>query len=52
MAVLVVVPREEHLAEAASILDTAKSVWKLGPVFKGLELSFRVGIVITGVRSA
>jgi len=52
MSVFFVVPREEGPTETAGIFDTPKAVRKQGSVLKGLELRFRIGIIITGVRTA
>ena len=46
VAVLVVVPAEEALAECSPILDGAKPFRKLGAVLERLELRFGVGIVV------
>ena len=40
VAVLVVVPAEEALAEGAAILDGAETSGELRPVLEGLELCF------------
>ena len=52
VSVLVVVPGKEGLAERACILDTAETIGKLGAVFHGAEMAFRVGVVVGGVRPA
>jgi hypothetical protein len=44
--VLAVIPTKKLLTERASILDGPETLRKLGPVFEGLELTFRVRIVI------
>ena len=40
VAMVVVVPREESLAEGAAVLNTAEAIGKLGAVFHGAELAF------------
>ena len=40
VVVLMVVPLEEGLAEAASIFDGAEAVWETRAVFQGAELAF------------
>src|SRR6202140_4758650 len=52
VAVFVVVPVEELLAESASILDRAEAVGEVGSVLQGFELRFGVRIVIRDVRAA
>ena len=52
VAVFVVVPGKESLAERACILYAAETIGKLGAVFHGAELAFRVGVVVGGVRPA
>jgi hypothetical protein len=51
---LVVVPREKGLAKGACILDGAEALRELGPelgpVLEGLELTFRVWVVVGDVR--
>ena len=52
MAVLAVVPGEECLAMASGIFDAAKALREVGAVFHGLELRFRIGVVIRCVGAA
>ena len=52
VAVLLVVPREELLAESAAVLDTAEAVGEIGAILQGSELAFRIGIVVGDVRPA
>ena len=52
VVVLVVVPMEEGLAEAASVFDGAEAVWETRAVFQGAELAFRIRIVVGDVRTA
>ena len=47
--VFMVIPGEESLAKGACVLDGAESVGELGPIFEGLELAFRIWIVIRDV---
>jgi len=49
---LLVVPSEETVAEAARILQRAKAVGKFRTVFERLELTFRERIVVGDVRPA
>ena len=44
--VLAVIPTKKLLTERASILDGPETIRKLGPLFEGLELAFRVRIVV------
>lgn len=50
--VLAVVPAKKVLAEGACVLDGPKTIRKLRSVFKGLELTLGVRIVIGHMRSA
>src|ERR1035437_10898656 len=47
--VVVVVPREEALAKGACVLDGAEAIGELGSILEGLELAFRIWIVIRDV---
>jgi hypothetical protein len=49
--VLIVVPREEALAEEARILLAAEAIRKVRPVLKGLELRLAVRVVVRAVRA-
>ena len=51
MAMVSVVPLEKRLAPVAGLVDGIKAVGVIRTVFEGFELSFRVGIVISGMRS-
>ena len=46
VAMLVVVPGEEGLAESAAVLNAAEAIRELGAVFHGAELAFRIRIVV------
>jgi hypothetical protein len=48
MVVLVVVPAERALVEAAGVLDRAEPVGEGGVVLEGLELALGVGVVVRG----
>ena len=52
VAVLVVVPVEEALTVRASVLERAEARGEVGPVLQGLELRFRVRVVIRDMRAA
>ena len=52
VVVLVVVPLEEGLAEAASVFDGTEAIWEARAVFEGSELTFRIWIVIGDMRVA
>ena len=52
MPMLVVVPTKEALAKSSCIFNTTKTLRKIRPVFKGLELRFGKRIIITCVRPA
>src|ERR1017187_3503323 len=52
MAMLIVVPGEEGLAESSTVLDRSKAVRKLGPVLHGAKLAFRIGVVVGDVGAA
>ena len=51
MAMVSVVPIEKRLAPGVDMVDGRKAVRVIRTVFEGFELSFRVGIVISGMRS-
>ena len=51
MIVFGIVPGEECLAKGPGVLDGTEPLGKLGPILHGLELSFRVRIVIADRRS-
>ena len=51
MTVLFVVPGEESMAKGSGILYRAEPLWELGAVLQGLELGFRVRVVIAHVGS-
>ena len=51
MAMFVVVPREEPLAEGTGVLDRPETVRKLGAVLHGAELAFRERIVVGDMRA-
>ena len=40
MAMVLVVPRKERVAESAAVLDRAEAIWELGAIFHGAELAF------------
>ena len=52
MMVLVVVPGEEVLAEAAGILNGTEAVRVTGPVLHGFEVRFRERVVVRNMRPA
>jgi len=52
MAVLVVVPVKEVLAEGAAVLDAAEAVRELRPYFRVRKLAFRVWVVVGDIRPA
>ena len=52
VVVLVVVPLEEGLAEAASIFDGTEAIRETRAVFQGTELAFRIRIIIRNMRTA
>jgi hypothetical protein len=52
VVVLVVVPLEEGLAEAARVFDGTEAVRETRAVFEGAELAFRIRIVIGDMRTA
>ncbi len=52
MAVLLVVPAEEPVAEVEAVVIAGESVWEVRPVHEGLELALGVGIVVADVGSA
>src|ERR1035438_7859150 len=52
VTMIVVVPGKEDLAESPAVLDAAEPVGKLGAVFHGAELAFRVRIIVGCVGSA
>lgn len=49
---LLVVPAEETLAEAARVLQSAEALREFRTVLQRLELTFREGIVIRDMRPA
>jgi len=49
---LLVVPGKESLTEDSCILDGAKPFRELRAIFQGLELGFRIRIVIAHMGSA
>jgi hypothetical protein len=51
VAVLVVVPAEEALAERSGVLDAAEPIREGRVVLEGLELALRVGVVVGDVRA-
>ena len=52
VTVVVVVPNEERLAEGAAVLNAAEAIRKLGTILHGVELAFRIRIVVGGVGPA
>ena len=46
-----IVPGKEFLTKRSGILDGSESARKSGGIFQGFELRFRIGIVITDMRS-
>src|SRR5437016_2353506 len=52
MAVLLVVPLEERLAEGTAVLDAAEAIWEIRAVLQGTELAFRIRVVIGNIGSA
>ena len=52
VAMFFVIPSEKVLAEATSVLDSAKASWELRTVLQRSELSFRVRVVIADMRAA
>ena len=52
MVVLLVVPTNEGLAEAASVFDGAEAVRETRAVFQSAELTFRIRIVVGDMRTA
>lgn len=44
------IPGEEGLAENPSVLQRAEALGEVGPVFEGLELRVRVGVIVADVR--
>ena len=51
MAVVVVVPSEEALAEGAAIFNAAEAVGELWSVLEGLELCLEIGACLDGAES-
>ena len=49
MVMVVVVPVEEGLAEAARVMDRAEALGKLWPVFHSAKLRFRERVVIGNI---
>ena len=49
---LVVVPEEEVLTEAACILNRAEAIRIAGPVLHGFKLGFGEGVVVRNMRTA
>jgi hypothetical protein len=43
------IPGEENLAENPSVLQRAEALREVGPVFEGLELRLRVGVIVADV---
>lgn len=52
VAMLVVVPVKERLAERSCVVDGAKPFGELGTIFQGLELCFRERVVIALIGPA
>ena len=52
VVVLVVIPLEEGLAEAASVSDRTDAIRETRPIFQSAELAFRIRIVVRDMRSA
>ena len=52
MMVLLVIPREEILAEPACILDGAETVRVIWPILHSLEVGFRERVVIGNMWAA
>jgi hypothetical protein len=52
MVMILIVPIEESSAERLDILNAAEAPWKLRLVLHRLEVAFREGIVVGGVRPA
>ena len=52
VVVLMVVPLEEGLAEAASVFDGAEAIRETRAVFQGAKLAFRIRIVVGDMRAA
>src|ERR1035438_5101442 len=52
MTMLPVVTNEKRLAESTGVLNRAEAIRKLGAVFHGAELAFRVRIVVGSVGPA
>jgi hypothetical protein len=50
MAMIMVVPAEEPVAEHPRVLDAAEAVGEVRPVLQGLELRLGVGVVVRAVR--
>ena len=52
MAVLLVVPLEELLAQGAAVLEAAEAIWEFRAVLHGAELTFRIWVVVGNIRPA
>lgn len=52
MTVLLVVPSEKLLAEAAAVLDTAEAFGEVGPILQGAEVAFGIRIVVGDIGAA
>ena len=52
LVVLVVIPLEEGLAEAASVFDGTEAIRETRPVFQSAEVAFRIRIVIGDMPTA
>ena len=52
MLVFAVVPAKECAAELFGVLNTAEAFGKFRAVLQGLEMGFRVRIVVTHMRAA
>ena len=50
MAMVAVIPIEEIPTEVSGLLNGAETSREFGTVLEGLELGFRVGIVVTDMR--
>ena len=52
VAMFVVVPRKEMLTKGAAIFESVEAFGKIGAIFHGAELAFRVRIVVGSIRTA
>ena len=52
VVLLVVLPREELLAETAGLGEGAEAIRKAGAVLQRFEVGFRVGVVVGDRRAA